>query len=102
MTILIISFFVAFFTTLLLIRSKHLHDHLSGDHHFSGPQKIHTHSVPRIGGLSIATGLIAGTLFIAFKDHLFSLIAAILVSCIPVFGIGLTEDLKKNMGFKSD
>ena len=98
MNTLLISFCVSFVVTFLLIRYQHLHGHLSGDHEFSGPQKIHTRSVPRIGGLSIATGLVAGTLFIGFKDHLFSLIAAILVSCIPVFGIGLTEDLKKNIG----
>ncbi len=98
MNTFLISFCVSFIVTFLLIRYQHLHKHLSDDHMFTGPQKVHKRPAPRIGGPSIATGVIAGSLFIAFKDHLFSLTAAILVSCIPVFGIGLTEDLIKNIG----
>lgn len=100
MNMLLITFCTSFVVTFLLIRYQHLHGHLSGDHQFSSPQKIHTRSVPRIGGLSISTGVIAGTLYIAFKDNVLELILAILVSCIPVFGIGLIEDLKKNIGIQ--
>jgi hypothetical protein len=47
-----ILLFVSFFSSLLLIlgiiRYKHLHEHLSGDHDLSGPQKFHQGSIPRI------------------------------------------------------
>jgi len=95
---LLISFCVSFVITYLLIRYQHLHGHISGDHDLAGPQKIHTQSVPRIGGLSIAFGLLAGSLYITFKDNVWNVVGPILLACIPVFGIGLIEDIKKNIG----
>ena len=56
-----ILLFASFFSSLLLIlgiiRYKHLHEHFSGDHDLSGPQKFHQGSVPRIGGLGIYAAL---------------------------------------------
>ena len=59
---LLTAFFASFFTTLLIIRFKHLHSQFSGDHDLLGPQKFHTGSVPRIGGISIAIGILAAVL----------------------------------------
>jgi UDP-GlcNAc:undecaprenyl-phosphate GlcNAc-1-phosphate transferase len=98
MNTFLISFCVTCVLTFFLIRYQHLHGHLSGDHDLTGPQKIHVQSVPRIGGLSIACGLLAGSLYIAFKDNLWGAIVPILLACIPVFGVGLIEDIKKNIG----
>lgn len=98
MNTLLIAFCASCVLTFLLIRYQHLHGHVSGDHDLSGPQKIHTQSVPRIGGLSIALGALLGSLYIAFKDQAFHPIALILLACLPVFGIGLTEDLRKTIG----
>jgi len=95
---LLIAFCTSFVLNFLLIRYQYLHGHVSGDHDLSGPQKIHTQSVPRIGGVSIALGALLGSLYIAFKDQAFNPIALILLACLPVFGIGLTEDLRKNIG----
>jgi UDP-N-acetylmuramyl pentapeptide phosphotransferase/UDP-N-acetylglucosamine-1-phosphate transferase len=95
---LLIAFCVSLVITFLLIRYQHLHEHISGDHDFLGPQKIHTQSVPRIGGVSIALGLLLGSVYIAFKDHAINPIGFILLACTPVFGIGLAEDLRKNIG----
>ena len=98
MNTLLISFCVSFVITFLLIRYQHLHGHVSGDHDLVGPQKMHAQSVPRIGGLSIAFGLLAGSLYISFKDNVWNVVCPILLACILVFGVGLTEDIKKNIG----
>ena len=98
MNTLLIALCASCILTFLLIRYQNLHGHMSGDHDLSGPQKIHTKSVPRIGGVSIAFGALLGSLYIAFKDQAFHPIALILLACLPVFGIGLTEDLLKNIG----
>jgi UDP-N-acetylmuramyl pentapeptide phosphotransferase/UDP-N-acetylglucosamine-1-phosphate transferase len=96
------AFFASFVTTLLIIRFKHLHGHYSGDDGLSGPQKFHTGSVPRIGGISIAIGVLAATLMDlqanpapAFEMILFLLCA------IPTFWIGLTEDLTKTVSVRT-
>lgn len=97
---LLISFFVSLITTLLIIRFQHLHGHMSLDSDKSGPQKFHSEIVPRIGGISIALGLLASEI-IRLKNlphqsqELFLLICA-----IPVFAIGLAEDLTKKIGVR--
>jgi UDP-N-acetylmuramyl pentapeptide phosphotransferase/UDP-N-acetylglucosamine-1-phosphate transferase len=99
---LLIAFCASCVLTFLLIRYQNLHGHISGDHDLSGPQKIHTQSVPRIGGAGIALGLLLGSIYIAIKDDAFNPIGFILLACIPVFGIGLAEDLlKKYWGSKA-
>lgn len=101
MTDLLAAFFSSFITTLLIIRYQHLHNHLSADSDLSGPQKFHKISVPRIGGISIAIGIFAATLF-RLRSNLNSGIETTLLVCaIPTFAIGLTEDLTKTVGVKT-
>ena len=70
-----ILLFVSFFSSLLLIlgiiRYKHLHEHFSGDHDLSGPQKFHQGSIPRIGGLGIYANYVEGESMLAkiFGNH---------------------------------
>jgi UDP-GlcNAc:undecaprenyl-phosphate GlcNAc-1-phosphate transferase len=98
---LLTAFFASFITTLLIIRFKHLHGQFSGDHDLSGPQKFHAESVPRIGGISIAIGLLAATL-INLQFSIAEPLKVILLLCaIPTFAIGLTEDLTKMIGVKT-
>jgi UDP-GlcNAc:undecaprenyl-phosphate GlcNAc-1-phosphate transferase len=99
---LITAFFASLLATLLIIRYKHLHASVSGDHNLDGPQKFHTSVVPRIGGLSIVIGLIGATLIQLFipKNIQFNS-ALFLACCIPAFGIGLLEDLTKKVGVKT-
>ncbi len=92
---LLISFFSSFFATLLIIRYKHLHQNYSSDWDLSGPQKFHTNIVPRIGGISIVIGLFTSIL-IRLKSNINPGIEIILlISAVPTFAIGLTEDLTK-------
>jgi UDP-GlcNAc:undecaprenyl-phosphate/decaprenyl-phosphate GlcNAc-1-phosphate transferase len=92
---LLTAFFASFITTLLIIRFNHLHGKFSGDHDLSGPQKFHTASVPRIGGISIAVGLLAATLIHLQTNPAPAFEIILLLCSIPTFAIGLTEDLTK-------
>jgi UDP-GlcNAc:undecaprenyl-phosphate GlcNAc-1-phosphate transferase len=92
---LLTAFFASFITTLLIIRFKHLHGQFSGDHDLSGPQKFHTGSVPRIGGISIAVGLLAATLMHLQSNPAPAFEMILLLCAIPTFAIGLTEDFIK-------
>jgi UDP-GlcNAc:undecaprenyl-phosphate GlcNAc-1-phosphate transferase len=92
---LLSAFFASFITTLLIIRFKHLHGKFSGDHDLSGPQKFHTGSVPRIGGISIAVGILAATLMHLQGNPAPAFEITLLLCAIPTFAVGLTEDLTK-------
>ena len=92
---LLVAFFSSFITTLLIIRSQHLHSHLSADFDLSGPQKFHTKSTPRIGGVAIAVGLFLAILLRLRNPPEFSIEVTLLLCAIPTFAIGLTEDLTK-------
>ncbi len=98
---LLSAFFASFITTLLIIRFKHLHGKFSGDHDHLGPQKFHIGSVPRIGGISIAIGILAAILASLQANGAASLKVTLLLCAIPTFAIGLTEDLTKKIGVKT-
>jgi UDP-N-acetylmuramyl pentapeptide phosphotransferase/UDP-N-acetylglucosamine-1-phosphate transferase len=98
---LLSAFFASFISTLLIIRFKHLHSKFSGDHDLLGPQKFHSGSVPRIGGISIATGILAAILVGLQINGVASLKITFLLCAIPTFVIGLTEDLTKKIGVKT-
>ncbi|MBU3596020.1 glycosyltransferase family 4 protein [Polynucleobacter sp. 86C-FISCH] len=98
---LLAAFFSSFIATLLIIRFEHLHSRFSGDSDLSGPQKFHTASVPRIGGVSIAVGILAATLLRLQTTPTSIFEITLLICAVPVFGIGLTEDLTKKIGVKT-
>jgi len=97
---LLAAFFSSFIATLLIIRYKHLHCHFSSDSDLLGPQKFHTIAVPRIGGISIAVGLLIGILFKLKSSPDSSLAIVLFLSAIPTFAIGLTEDLTKKISVR--
>ena len=98
---LLAAFFSSFIATLLIIRFEHLHSRFSSDSDLSGPQKFHTASVPRIGGVSIAVGILAATLLRLQTTPTSIFEITLLICAVPVFGIGLTEDLTKKIGVKT-
>lgn len=101
MSSLLAAFFSSFIATLLIIRFRHLHDRFSGDHDVSGPQKFHTGSVPRIGGISIAIGLLTAMLVRLQSINVPTFEITLLLCAIPTFAIGLTEDLTKKISVRS-
>lgn len=101
MLLLFAAFFSSLLLILLIIRYRHLHVHLSGDHDLKGPQKFHYGSTPRIGGLGLYAALWIANLFAYFKDRSLGIFfSLILVSAFPVTVAGFTEDITKRIGVK--
>jgi len=100
MTILLLSFLASVIVGALLIRFDHLHAHVSGDIAGSGPQKFHVHSTPRIGGIAILAGVIAGSGAAVVVHGWLDWPAVLLwmVVLLPAFGGGIAEDLTKRVG----
>lgn len=96
----------SWFMGLLLIRFKHLHSKFSADQAESGPQKVHSRPTPRIGGLTLAVGLLVSLLVVLVAGKLFypqfllntTYFQLVLLSTLPAFLGGITEDLTKRVG----
>lgn len=98
---LLSAFLASFTATLLIIRFEHLHNHISADSDLSGPQKFHRKIVPRIGGVSIAFGILTAALFRFLTKPNANIELTLLVCAIPVFSIGLIEDLTKKISVRT-
>ena len=103
MKLLVLAFFVSLLSTLALVRYQHLHEKMSSDHDLSGPQKFHTHVVPRIGGIGIYLALVIAALFahLVLKLDRGLLLLELCACALPAFLIGLIEDLTKKVGIKT-
>ncbi|MDA3889630.1 MAG: glycosyltransferase [Allgaiera sp.] len=93
---------VAFLTSLavgeLILRTRHLHGHVTVDGTI-GTQKIHRGEVPRIGGLAVGIGLLAGGLWMSLvgSDQWWVFAAC----AVPVFAAGFWEDLTKRVSVRT-
>lgn len=94
---LIVALLVSVGIAAALVATKHLYEHFSHGKH-AGVQRIHTHSVPRIGGLAVIGGQIAGGLML--PPELRTLWMLVFLSSIPAFASGLVEDVTNRVGVK--
>jgi UDP-GlcNAc:undecaprenyl-phosphate GlcNAc-1-phosphate transferase len=103
MEYLILAFFCSLLVTLALIRYQHLHEKISSDHDFSGPQKFHTNAVPRIGGIGIFLAITFTSLvtLLFFRLDRGLLLIQLIACALPTFLIGLLEDVTKKIGIKT-
>jgi UDP-N-acetylmuramyl pentapeptide phosphotransferase/UDP-N-acetylglucosamine-1-phosphate transferase len=70
----------------------------SRDTDLSGPQKFHARPVPRIGGLAIYVGFLAGAgAWVAGGGEGLQLTLSVLICSLPAFAAGLAEDLTKRV-----
>jgi UDP-N-acetylmuramyl pentapeptide phosphotransferase/UDP-N-acetylglucosamine-1-phosphate transferase len=93
---LLAAFAVSLAFTLLLVRRAKAGAHRFHDHDLSGPQKFHAAPVPRVGGISIFAGAMAGVAVLWLHQPPLGASAALFLVCaLPAFGSGLTEDLTK-------
>jgi UDP-N-acetylmuramyl pentapeptide phosphotransferase/UDP-N-acetylglucosamine-1-phosphate transferase len=91
---LLISFAASTAVTLWLVHSAKGREGRSLDDNFSQPQKVHTVAVPRIGGVGIAAGLLAGAASLVLTHHVAEMqMALLLLLCgLPAFVAGLVHD----------
>ena len=89
---------VAFAVALVIVFTQDWHGHLSIDSHV-GIQKFHTHPTPRVGGIAIALGVIAG--YFLAPSELRSLLGPLLLAGIPAFAFGLLEDVTKRVSVRT-
>jgi len=98
MLILLVAFGVSLGLTLLTVAMARRHAHLFNDHDLSGPQKFHARPVPRVGGVGIVAGVIAGVLVVLTLNRTIALQGFALLACgAPTFVAGLTEDITKRV-----
>jgi UDP-N-acetylmuramyl pentapeptide phosphotransferase/UDP-N-acetylglucosamine-1-phosphate transferase len=97
----ILAFFCSLLVTLGLIRYQHLHVKISGDHDLTAPQKFHTHTVPRIGGIGIYLALIITSISAyLIKREQGVLLLQLSLCALPAFAFGLLEDVTKRISVK--
>lgn len=79
---------------LFLIGTQHWHGRFSLDT-ADGAQKFHVDPTPRIGGVGIVIGVLAGFLV---ADEAQLVLWPVLLAGIPAFAAGLAEDITKRVG----
>jgi len=80
----------------MIIYTNEIHSLLSLDSQIDGIQKMHTHPVPRIGGVALFVSLVFGALYSANLGLPWSgFYSGLITSLFFVFFGGLTEDLSK-------
>lgn len=95
--ILLFAFCFSLICGIVLIRFRHLHERFTADSDLGGVQKFHATPVPRIGGVPVFFGLIAGVIAVQFKwptDNAWLL----LLAALPAWCTGLMEDVTKRVG----
>lgn len=98
MAALTISFIASLLITWLVVWSSSKHSVLSADHDMSGPQKFHSHPVPRIGGVGVFAAIVAGSLFVQVTQSVETQTMWLLIAAsLPAFAAGLAEDLTKRV-----
>jgi UDP-N-acetylmuramyl pentapeptide phosphotransferase/UDP-N-acetylglucosamine-1-phosphate transferase len=96
-----IAFLVSWIVLLLILRYEHLHHSLTADHDLDGVQKFHVHAVPRIGGVAIMLGVVAGLIAKGFSgDPITDLTLLVPAAALPAFLAGLLEDITKRVGVR--
>jgi UDP-N-acetylmuramyl pentapeptide phosphotransferase/UDP-N-acetylglucosamine-1-phosphate transferase len=96
LTALLAALVLALAVSALLVLTKHYHGHVTMDSHH-GVQKFHVHPTPRVGGIGIYVGLVAGWLLVKDGDTS-QMLKTIVLAGIPAFAFGILEDLTKEVG----
>jgi UDP-N-acetylmuramyl pentapeptide phosphotransferase/UDP-N-acetylglucosamine-1-phosphate transferase len=86
---------VSLTVSVLLVLTKSWHGRFTMDH-TEGVQKFHTVPTPRIGGIAIFVGLVAG--WYVASDAQNAMLAPLLIASMPAFIFGLLEDVTKRVG----
>lgn len=88
--LVLIGFIVSLITTLIIVQTSHLHARFTANS-LNGPQKIHQHATPRIGGVVMFVSMVVVGFLGLFEAYPISVV--MLYAIVPVFFGGLLEDL---------
>jgi UDP-N-acetylmuramyl pentapeptide phosphotransferase/UDP-N-acetylglucosamine-1-phosphate transferase len=80
---------------LFLVLTRQWHGRFSADG-LQGVQKMHSTPTPRIGGLAIVAGVLAGYLVAEAEQR--AILGTLLLAGLPAFFFGLAEDVTKQVG----
>ncbi len=90
---------VAFMVGGLIVASERWHGAYTGDSDMDKPQASHTRVTPRVGGLAVLAGTLAGLLVLGPSNMTLTwLWPALFLAALPVFVAGLLEDITKDIG----
>lgn len=90
---------VAFGVGGLIVVSERWHGRYTGDNDLNKPQASHVRSTPRVGGLAVVAGSLAGLLVLGPSNMTLTWLWPVLfISVMPVFVAGLLEDITKDVG----
>ena len=98
---LAIAVFVSLATAMVLVMTKKWHGRYSSDHAGSGPQKLHTGSVPRVGGIAIIAGFSVSLVFAKLtlvEGTQITAPAWLILALFVPFVVGLAEDVTQRFG----
>ncbi len=96
----VLAVLVSWLVCTLIVKSEHMHGHFTRDGVGGGPQKMHQHPTPRIGGLGLIAGLTACASFMLFTaDGILQREFGLLILCsTPAFLGGIIEDVTRRVG----
>lgn len=94
-TLLALTLIVALAASVLVVLTTRWHGRFSMDL-TAGVQKFHTLPTPRIGGVAIVAGLLAG--WSVAPPSVNALLTPLLFAGVPAFAAGLLEDITKKVG----
>lgn len=90
---------VAFTVGGLIVASERWHGAFTGDSDMSKPQATHSRAAPRVGGLAVVAGSLAGLLVLGPSNMTLTWLWPVLfIAAMPVFVAGLLEDITKEVG----
>ncbi|HXE19711.1 MAG TPA: glycosyltransferase [Castellaniella sp.] len=83
----------------LIVASERWHGRFTDDTDMHKPQAMHKKPAPRVGGLAVVAGSLAGLLVLGPHNMTLTwLWPALFVAALPVFVAGLLEDITKDVG----
>lgn len=90
---------VAFTVGGLIVASERWHGSFTGDSDLHKPQASHSRATPRVGGLAVVAGSLAGLLVLGPRNMTLTWLWPVLfIAAMPVFVAGLLEDITKDVG----
>lgn len=90
----LLSVISAWLMSRLIVRTADRHLRFTGDHCESSHHKLHSGSVPRVGGLSIVAGMFVALVGLGFAEPAWGAWMFGLYACLlPIFIAGFIEDL---------